>query len=167
MKRHFTVTGFVIDGDATLLHWHRKLGIWLPPGGHVDPDEDPVQAVLREVLEETGIVAEIVPHRAPFAYSNVAQLPPPISMIVADAVEDGVTHQHIDMCYALRPVAGTPQQAPDEDHGFVRVTETELRRNDALPVAVCGVDVAVPEDVREIALAAFDLVRGASLEPSP
>src|SRR5262245_23512183 len=83
VERHFTVTGFVVDGDRTLLHWHRKLGLWLPPGGHVDADEDPVQAVLREVLEETGIVGEIVPHRAAFAYANVQQLETPISMIVA------------------------------------------------------------------------------------
>ena len=63
MERHFTVTGFVVDGDRTMLHWHKKLQIWLPPGGHIDANEDPIQAVLREVREETGIVAEIVPVR--------------------------------------------------------------------------------------------------------
>jgi hypothetical protein len=34
MERRFTVTGFVVEGDRTLLHWHRKLQMWLPPGGH-------------------------------------------------------------------------------------------------------------------------------------
>ena len=61
MIRHFTATGFVINGDATLLHWHRRVQAWLPPGGHVEPDEDPVQAVLREVKEETGLDVQIIP----------------------------------------------------------------------------------------------------------
>ncbi|MHB8375756.1 MAG: NUDIX domain-containing protein, partial [Dehalococcoidia bacterium] len=59
MERHFTVSGFVVERGQTLLHWHRKNGMWLPPGGHVEPGEDPVQAVEREVLEETGIAAEV------------------------------------------------------------------------------------------------------------
>ena len=84
MERHFTVTGFVCEGDRTLLHWHKKLQLWLPPGGHVDPNEDPVQAVLREVLEETGIVAEVVPHVAPLPFSNVAQIATPLVIICAD-----------------------------------------------------------------------------------
>ena len=46
MIRHFTATGFVINGDATLLHWHHRVQAWLPPGGHIEPNEDPVQAVL-------------------------------------------------------------------------------------------------------------------------
>ena len=60
LPRHFTATGYLVSGDALLLHWHAKVQAWLPPGGHVEPNEDPVQAVLREVLEETGIAAEVV-----------------------------------------------------------------------------------------------------------
>ena len=59
--RHFTATGFVVHEGATLLHWHAKVKMWLPPGGHIEANEDPVQAVLREVEEETGVKAEVVP----------------------------------------------------------------------------------------------------------
>jgi 8-oxo-dGTP pyrophosphatase MutT (NUDIX family) len=59
MERHFTVSGFLVEGDRTMLHWHKKLQLWLPPGGHIDPDEDPIQAVEREVREETGIEAVV------------------------------------------------------------------------------------------------------------
>ena len=170
MKRHFTVTGFVVDGDRTLLHWHKKLQIWLPPGGHIDPDEDPVQAVLREVREETGIAGEIVLATRAFTFTNVAALPPPISIIVADVTHDE-PHQHIDMSYAVRPIAGAPRDEPEEDHGFIWVSEDELRRNDPLPVAACGVDLPVPEDVREVGLLAIALARAAptaasSLKPN-
>jgi len=41
-----------------LLVEHRRAGLWLPPGGHVEPDEDPVQTVRREAYEELGIEAE-------------------------------------------------------------------------------------------------------------
>ena len=59
--RHFTATAFVVCGDSVALHWHQKVKAWLPPGGHIEPNEDPVQAVLRETMEETGIEAEVVP----------------------------------------------------------------------------------------------------------
>ncbi len=157
MERHFTVTGFLVDDDRTLLHWHKKVRLWLPPGGHIDPDEDPVQAVVREVLEETGITAEVVPHVAPLPFAEPPQIPPPLVIICGDVPEG--PHQHIDMSYALRPVDGAPHQAPDGDHGFIWVTEAELRRNDPLPVASCGVDIPVPEDVRVLALQAIELVR--------
>jgi 8-oxo-dGTP pyrophosphatase MutT (NUDIX family) len=38
-----------------LLHLHRKLGMWLPPGGHIERDELPDDAAVREVFEETGL----------------------------------------------------------------------------------------------------------------
>jgi len=161
MERHFTVSGFVVDADRTLLHWHRKLQIWLPPGGHVDPDEDPVQAVLREVREETGIDGEIVPHAALPAFTNIPQIPPPVAIIVADVPEP--PHQHIDMSYVVRPRPGSVRGTPAEDHGFIWVAEDQLRRAEALPVAARGVDIAVPEDVRVIGLRAIALVRHSAI----
>ena len=64
VTRHFTATGFVVRDGHVLLHWHPKIGAWLPPGGHVEQNEDPVQAVHREVLEETGVEVEVVSYAA-------------------------------------------------------------------------------------------------------
>ena len=58
--RHFTVSGFVVHAGRVLLHWHPKVRAWLPPGGHVDANEDPTEAVVREVQEETGLQVEVV-----------------------------------------------------------------------------------------------------------
>src|SRR3712207_2453622 len=52
--RHFTVAVFVVWEGMVLLHLHRKLGMWLPPGGHIERDELPDNAAIREVYEETG-----------------------------------------------------------------------------------------------------------------
>lgn len=53
---HVTASAIVLGTDGrVLLHRHKRLGIWLQPGGHVDPGESCEQAALREVAEETGI----------------------------------------------------------------------------------------------------------------
>jgi 8-oxo-dGTP pyrophosphatase MutT (NUDIX family) len=55
---HFTASGFVLnpDGDRLLLIHHARLGIWVQPGGHVDPgDPSLLEAARREIVEETGI----------------------------------------------------------------------------------------------------------------
>jgi 8-oxo-dGTP diphosphatase len=160
MKRHFTVSGFVCNAGATLLHWHQKLQLWLPPGGHIDANEDPVQAVLREALEETGYACEVIPHEPQLPFSNIPQLPSPLKIIVADvgASAKEPAHQHIDMSYALRPLPGVAQVDAEHDHGFIWVTAVQLRRNEPLSLASCGVEVAAPEDVRVIGLRAIELV---------
>jgi 8-oxo-dGTP pyrophosphatase MutT (NUDIX family) len=55
---HFTVSGFVVHpaGDRLLLVHHALLGIWVQPGGHVDPDDTSLlEAARREIVEETGL----------------------------------------------------------------------------------------------------------------
>jgi 8-oxo-dGTP pyrophosphatase MutT (NUDIX family) len=45
------------DTGSVLLADHRKSGLWLPPGGHVEPGEDPAGTARREAREELGIEA--------------------------------------------------------------------------------------------------------------
>lgn len=54
---HFTASALVVSGDGrrTLLTHHRKLGLWLQPGGHADGDHDLAAVALRETEEETGL----------------------------------------------------------------------------------------------------------------
>jgi 8-oxo-dGTP diphosphatase len=67
-SRHLTASMVVVDRDrsAVLLVHHNATGKWVFPGGHVDPDETPAEAAIREVFEETGIRATIAgrPHLA-------------------------------------------------------------------------------------------------------
>ena len=60
MNRHFTATGLIIKNDSVLLHLHPKIHLWLPPGGHVELNEDPIETVKREILEETGYKIQII-----------------------------------------------------------------------------------------------------------
>lgn len=57
LEGHFTASALLVssDGGRTLLTHHRKLGLWLQPGGHADGDRDLARVALREAEEETGL----------------------------------------------------------------------------------------------------------------
>jgi 8-oxo-dGTP pyrophosphatase MutT (NUDIX family) len=164
MQRHFTVTGFLSHDGRTALHWHR-LNAWLPPGGHIEPDEDPTEAVLREILEETGIEAELLNAEPRFAHTHPSQLPPPVNIGLYDLPDgDGglrEAHQHIDLIYFTRPVAGSATALPDDAHAWRWVGADELRDATALPHKASGQSVAPREDVRLEGIAAIEAARAA------
>lgn len=57
---HITASAILTDSDQThvALIWHEKLGRWLQPGGHCEPEDATLSdAALRELLEETGLSA--------------------------------------------------------------------------------------------------------------
>ena len=64
-KIDFTVAVFVVSDSRILLILHRRLGKWLPLGGHIELDEDPEQAAHREVLEESGLTVDLIGERPP------------------------------------------------------------------------------------------------------
>jgi 8-oxo-dGTP pyrophosphatase MutT (NUDIX family) len=104
MTRDFTVAVFVVWQGCVLLHPHRKLGLWLPPGGHIEANELPDQAAVREVLEESGvrIVLESRPAIS-FEASSPVLLAQPRGVQLED-IEPG--HQHIDLVYFAVPKSG-------------------------------------------------------------
>lgn len=58
---HFTVGAFVLAERHVLVIHHRRLDIWLEPGGHVDPEDGTLEiAAARELVEETGVTAQLV-----------------------------------------------------------------------------------------------------------
>lgn len=54
----FTVGAAIIHQSRILLVDHPRYGLWLMPGGHIELDEDTDQALLREIIEETGLREE-------------------------------------------------------------------------------------------------------------
>ena len=152
--RHFTATGFVVNGDATLLHWHRRVKAWLPPGGHVELDEDPVQAALREVKEETGFDVELVPTQQVPEISDLEQVPSPRTILVEDVYDQKVgAHQHIDMIYFCL-LTGPRPSAPD---GWVWFTAEDLSSGRAA-ANPDGIHEAPPEDVVTLGLEGIRIV---------
>lgn len=101
--RHFTVAVFVVRDGRVLLHLHRKLGMWLPPGGHIEPGELPDEAAVREVWEETGVAVELVGERRDDIEDPV-QLHRPAGVQLEHI---GPGHEHIDLIYFARPTGST------------------------------------------------------------
>jgi 8-oxo-dGTP pyrophosphatase MutT (NUDIX family) len=124
MERHITVSGFVVHEGRVALHWHRKLSAWLPAGGHIEPNEDPVQAVLREIHEEFAIEAEIMPlHRRLDYEAGPAQIDPPFAVLDCYPEPE---HGHVDMVYLCTAVSGYPGQSHDPDNPIVWLDAGEL-----------------------------------------
>ena len=155
VERHFTATGYVAHQGRVLLHWHVKVKAMLPPGGHIEAGEDPVAAVLREIREETGLVAEVIPREMPVDVAYPRQLPPPETIMVED-IDDPVAgpHEHIDLIYFCRLREGQGDGIARLRKGWRWVSEETLIAGDAVSLGG-GVEVTLPEDVRQLALAAL------------
>ena len=92
---HLTASAFVVSSRGVILHLHRRLRIWVQPGGHIDAGEGPEDAAVRETLEETGLEAR---HTDPPTLFHVDLHPGPRG------------HTHYDLRYVLlaRPLEPTP-----------------------------------------------------------
>lgn len=102
--RHFTASAIVFDPglERVLLVHHNKVGRWLYPGGHVDPNQTPAEAAVREVAEETSVATEIVSDPL-FAHPAVTVHAPPYAVLEMDVNDRKVgPHRHIDFVYVLR-----------------------------------------------------------------
>ena len=112
-KIDFTVAIFVVyDGKVLLIH-HRNLNKWLPVGGHVELDEDPETAALREAKEESGLDAELLGERPPTTEPGTRALIAPRYLDIHRITD---THQHIGMMYWARPKHGTLTLSTSEHH---------------------------------------------------
>ena len=110
-RRHFTASAFVAWEGRVLLLLHRSKHLWLPPGGHVEPDEEPAAAAVREAWEETGLRVEIT--SAPAPPGERRALPRPEAVLQVE-VEPG--HIHLDLVYFARPVPGASLELrPNEE----------------------------------------------------
>lgn len=108
--RDFTVAVFVAHEGRILLHWHKKLQRWLPPGGHIEPNELPDEAAIREVMEETNVHATLLPRtREENAFPGEPRLLCRPAGIQLEAIDPG--HEHIDLIYFATGEPGEPMES--------------------------------------------------------
>ena len=117
-EREFTVAVFVVHDGALLLHRHKKLDMWLPPGGHVEPGELPDEAAIRETKEEAGLDIVLVdtsddPRPAPLGPQRLCR---PLGIQLED-IPPTPHHQHIDLIYAAVPRDPIPPRLGGESAG--------------------------------------------------
>ena len=119
----FTVAIFVVHDSKVLLIHHRKLNKWLPLGGHVELEEDPEQAALREAREESGFEVELIGERPPTTEDGTRALIAPRFLDIHRISE---THEHIGMLYWARPREGQMTLAAEEHHDIRWCTAADL-----------------------------------------
>lgn len=125
VTRDFTVAVFVVHGGRVLLHLHPKLGKWLPPGGHIEPNELPDEAARREVAEESGLAVRLVGARGlPRDYPEQ-----PVQLTVPAGIQlelIGENHEHIDLVYFAVPEAAGGERPAVHD-AFAWFSPKELK----------------------------------------
>ncbi|HVZ79426.1 MAG TPA: NUDIX domain-containing protein [bacterium] len=123
-KIDFTVSIFIVRDQKVLFILHKQLKKWLPIGGHIELDEDPEAAALREAKEESGLDVELVGTRPPLkAEPGFRPLLQPAYMDIHLIREP---HWHIGMVYFARVKAGKVTLNSGEHHDIRWMTESDL-----------------------------------------
>ncbi|MFB6204742.1 MAG: NUDIX hydrolase [Candidatus Nanohaloarchaea archaeon] len=95
--RDFVAGTFIVQEGEVLLLKHSKLGLWLQPGGHIEPGETPDETARREAREETGVEVELVGEREELDSS--VNLHEPFNVNLHPIRED---HYHCDFQFLAR-----------------------------------------------------------------
>ena len=142
ITRHFTSTVLIVHRDKVLLHRHKKSGTLLPVGGHVDRDELPLDAALREAWEEAGLEITLYDGDG-LRFSDVEVLVPPVHMLLVDM---NPYHQHIDFIFYAEATTDQVQPLAGESAQLTWYTKDEVL---ATPM---------PENIRGLAIEALEIL---------
>ena len=122
-----TVAAFIVHKRSVLLIDHKKLKMWLPIGGHIELDEDPEQALYREIEEEAGIKREdleILGQRPHIVSDGTKFLIAPTYLDIHRISE---THEHIGNIYFLKSLTDQITLAEGEHNEIIWVAEDKLQ----------------------------------------
>lgn len=129
-KIDMTVDVLIVFKNKVLLRRHDKYNVWLPVGGHIELDEDPNQAAIREVKEEVGL--DITLYRqidGPMPLSaNYTELIPP-QFLNRHRINEN--HEHVDLIYFASSNSDRIIEGETEKSNGVKwFSKEELDQND-------------------------------------
>tara|TARA_B100000214_G_scaffold375374_1_gene361433 strand:- start:1114 stop:1665 length:552 start_codon:yes stop_codon:yes gene_type:complete len=174
MIRHQTATGFIVHREKTLLHYHPKVREWLPPGGHIEKNEDPLEAIVREINEETGLSSDYkkyndfvypVPTNEILSISNLEQVYAPYSIMLENVYDREVgEHQHIDHIYFFALHIKDEKKMPKLANIWKWVDINQLKDLEPLKINIPHNEneldsKAPPEDVKVLGIKAIEHVK--------
>ncbi len=143
----------MVHQGRTLLHWHAKIQQWMPPGGHLYPNEDPVAGALREVREEAHLNVKLFSPTPAYDFTQPTQLLPPVTILVEPVEDEDGAHHHIDFIYFARPLEGEALRPIPKAESWTWVGADQIERGESLPYH--SGSEPLPQDVAVLALAAI------------
>ena len=144
MKIDLVVAGFIFDMDKVLLIHHKKLGLWLPVGGHMDRNETPDDALLREIKEETNLSVKILGNNGINSKGNVRKN---LAVPFHANVHPVGSHDHCCFFYLCKALNPKQLKINNELDDFKWLSKKELKGKE------------IPLDVRNIGMKAFEIYK--------
>lgn len=126
----FTVGAFIVFKSKVLLVNHKELKLWLPPGGHIELDEDPEQALIREIEEETGLKKsqiDIMSEKPRIRNDSSRKMLLPPKWLDIHWINK--THKHIGLGYVVKSKTQKVVLAKKEHYEIRWFTERDLNNN--------------------------------------
>ena len=116
MAYKYFAAGYLIKDDKALLVHHKKFDKWTPPGGHIEEDETPNQALIREWKEELNLDIDILPaYESAFSGdTNATPIPMPFHI---DLEKEGFDVPHLGYFFYVKLL--------DENH-IISIQESEI-----------------------------------------
>ncbi|MGV8161715.1 MAG: NUDIX hydrolase [Candidatus Nanoarchaeia archaeon] len=125
--KHFVSTVFIVQDGKVLMTWNKKVSNYVPIGGHVDENELPCDAAIREAKEESGLDIELV---SPFDKSVSSNLVQPVNVHLDHVKED---HKHVNLIYFGIVKGGECFKIDDEGKELRWFTKEELDKENVFP----------------------------------
>ena len=131
LNRSITATVYVVRDRRVLLHIHKKFNTWFPIGGHVEENELPHEAAIREAREEAGIEIKLIPTEiAPdIDVGRVVRIPAPFCLYG----EAGREEDFFDFIYIASTDAEVLAPQENESKTFRWFSKEELLTSDVKP----------------------------------
>ncbi len=123
----FVVSVFIVRRGRVLLIHHKRYDEWLPIGGHVELDEDPEEALYREIREECGLKVRVLAEKPPIAHRGVKPLLTP-SYVDAHQISD--THRHVAFVYFATAASDRVKLCEREHHEYRWVSRADLGKRE-------------------------------------
>ncbi len=117
---HITASAIVLSPDleSVILVNHVRVGLWIQPGGHIEPaDSTLIEAASREVTEETGLALS-QDSRNPLVRVDVHEIPP---------FKDEPRHWHHDLTFARRAPSQPSDTIGDSEWAWCPVADLDHR----------------------------------------
>ncbi len=119
----WVVSAFIVHKDRTLLCYHKKYKEWLPVGGHVDLDEDPEEALFKEIREECGLKVKILAEKPAIAHRGVK---PVYTPSYVDVHHIKGPHKHIALIYFAVAKSDRVKLLEREHKAYLWLSESQL-----------------------------------------